>query len=281
MEIVTTRDAAWRAVESARRRGARIALAPTMGYLHEGHLRLFDTAREHAGYVVASVFVNPLQFGPAEDLERYPRDLERDAGLARGRGVDLIFAPAVEEMYPEDGSAVLVTAPRLNGRLCGAHRPGHFDGVLTVVAKLFNIVRPDIAVFGQKDFQQAVLIRRMVRDLDFAVELAIAPTVREADGLAMSSRNVRLSPEQRTQARVLSRALGTAQDAFAGGERDAAVLVATMRQVLAAAPGVAPQYVEAVDATTLEPVATARAGDVLALAAFVGDVRLIDNHTLS
>jgi pantoate--beta-alanine ligase len=189
LDIVSTRAELQAALHAARARAHRIALVPTMGYLHEGHLTLADAARQHGDVVVMSIYVNPLQFGPSEDLARYPRDLERDAQLARARGVDIIFAPSDQEMY--DGRpAVTVHAAELSDRLCGKFRPGHFEGVLTVVAKLFNIVQPNVAVFGQKDFQQWVLIRRMVKDLSFDLEIVVAPIVREADGLALSSRNV-------------------------------------------------------------------------------------------
>lgn len=259
----------------------RVGFVPTMGSLHEGHLRLLDRARECADMVVLSIFVNPLQFGPTEDLAAYPRALERDAELARGRGVDLIFAPGESEMYPEGGSAVVVSPTRMADRLCGAYRPGHFQGVLTVVAKLLNVVEPDVAVFGQKDYQQVVLVRRMVRDLDFGVEIEVAPIVREADGLAMSSRNAYLSQDERRRATRLWRALCEAQADFQAGERDASRLVQRARGVLEAEPGVVPQYVELVDPGTLEPVAAAAPGTVLAVAAHVGATRLIDNLILS
>jgi pantoate--beta-alanine ligase len=268
-------------VGAARSAGRRIALVPTMGYLHEGHLSLVDRARALADYVVVSVFVNPLQFGPAEDLARYPRDLERDAALLDARGADLLFAPAVEEMYPAGEPAVQVVPVRLAERLCGASRPGHFTGVLTVVAKLFGIVRPDVAIFGQKDFQQAVLIRRMVRDLDMPVEIDVAPIVREPDGLALSSRNVYLSADERCRALVLSRALAAAADAFGAGTSDAAALLGRVRDMIAAVPCVALEYAELVEPDSLEPVDSARPGHVLVLAARVGSTRLIDNVILS
>lgn len=260
--------------------GERLALVPTMGALHEGHLRLVDHARSHAARVVLSVFVNPLQFGPGEDFTRYPRDLERDTRLAAERGVDVLFAPPVEEVYPDGASGVLIAAPGLRDRLCGAFRPGHFDGVLTVVAKLFHIVMPDLAVFGQKDYQQAVLIRRMVRDLDFPLTVQVAPIVREADGLAMSSRNAYLAPDQRTRAAALSRALRAAHDAFRTGEREAEALRSAARAVIDAEGGIDVQYLEVVDPTTLEAVARAEPGTVVAVAAFVGTTRLIDNQIL-
>lgn len=268
------------AVAEARRGGARVALVPTMGYLHQGHLSLVDEARRRSDFVVMSIFVNPLQFGAGEDLDRYPRDLERDAALAGGRGVDLLFVPTVDEMYPTGEPVVRVVPGRLAARLDGAARPGHFEGVLTVVAKLLNIVQPDVAIFGQKDFQQAVLVRRMVADLDLPVEIVVAPIVREADGLALSSRNVYLSPEERVAARALSRALGAADAAARAGERDAERLLAAMRGVLDAEPAVRAQYVELVDPATLEPVTTAVPGTVAAIAAFVGATRLIDNLVL-
>ncbi|MBX6363235.1 MAG: pantoate--beta-alanine ligase [Gemmatimonadetes bacterium] len=268
------------AVAEARRGGARVGFVPTMGYLHQGHLSLVEEARRRSDFVVMSIFVNPLQFGAGEDLDRYPRDLARDTALAAGHGVDLLFVPTVEEMYPTGEPVVRVVPGRLAARLDGAARPGHFEGVLTVVAKLLNIVQPDVAIFGQKDFQQAVLVRRMVADLELPVEIVVAPIVREPDGLALSSRNVYLSPAERVAARALSRALGAADAAARAGERDAARLLATMRDILDAEPAVRPQYVELVDPATLEPVTTAVPGTVAAIAAFVGSTRLIDNVVL-
>lgn len=268
------------AVAEARRGGGRVALVPTMGYLHEGHLSLVDEAHRLGDLVVMSIFVNPLQFGAGEDLDRYPRDLERDAALAAGRGVDVLFVPATDEMYPAGEPVVRVVPGRLADRLDGAARPGHFEGVLTVVAKLLNIVQPDVAIFGQKDFQQSVLVRRMVADLDVPVEIVVAPIVREPDGLALSSRNVYLGPAERASARALSRALGAAEAAVRAGERDVARLLAAMRAVLDAEPVVRPQYVQLVDPRTLEPLATAVPGTVAAVAAFVGPTRLIDNLVL-
>lgn len=277
---IGTRDELRSAVAGARGRGLRIAVVPTMGYLHEGHLSLIDEARARADFVVVTLFVNPLQFGPSEDLARYPRDLERDAALVKARGADVLFAPADEEMYPDGEPRVVVDAPALADRLCGAFRPGHFRGVLTVVAKLFHLTSPDVAVFGRKDFQQYVLIRRMVADLNLPIEVVAAPIVRDEDGLALSSRNVYLSPRERADALLLSRALREAQEAFTAGTGDAATLIARVRATLAAGSAVRVQYVEIVDPNDLYPVATARPGDVLALAAFVGRTRLIDNATL-
>ena len=276
MQIVHTKAEVRAAVAAARARGARIALVPTMGYLHEGHLSLVRRAREQAGWVGVSLFVNPLQFGPGEDLERYPRDLARDAELAAGAGADLLFAPGAAEMYPDGAPRVAVVPEQGAEALCGRARPGHFRGVLTVVAKLFGIFSPDVAVFGQKDFQQAALIGRMVRGLDLPVALDVAPTVREPDGLAMSSRNRYLTPEQRVQARALSQALARGRALFAAGETDAEAVRSAVRTRLAEA-GVEVEYVELVDAATLEPLRRLVPGAVCAVAARVGTTRLIDN----
>lgn len=269
-----------RILADVRAGGGRIGLVPTMGYLHEGHLSLCDTARESADFVVMSIFVNPLQFGPGEDLDRYPRDLARDAAMAEARGVNLLFTPAAAEVYPAGPSAVRVVAPALADRLCGRFRPGHFEGVLTVVAKLFNMVGPDVAVFGRKDLQQAVLIRRMVRDLDFPLDVRVAPLVRERDGLAMSSRNVYLSAGDRAAALSLHRALQAAQAAFSAGERGPAALADAARMILDRQDGVSIEYVEVIDVDTLDTPEQARPGDAVAVAARVGATRLIDNHLL-
>jgi pantoate--beta-alanine ligase len=279
--LAETRMALRAAVREARRGGRRIGFVPTMGYLHEGQLRLLDRAAAHDAFVVASVFVNPLQFGPSEDLDRYPRDVERDVALATARGVDVLFMPPVSEMYPSGSSRVFVDAPALGDRLCGAFRPGHFRGVLTVVAKLFHMVEPDVAVFGQKDLQQALLVRRMVADLDFDVDIDVMPTVRERDGLAMSSRNAALSADGRRRAAVLYRALRAGQALFTAGERDRQRIEAEARAVIAAEPAVRLQYLDAVEPDTLETPATLRSGTALAVAAFVETIRLIDNHVLT
>ncbi|MDB4951036.1 MAG: pantoate--beta-alanine ligase [Gemmatimonadetes bacterium] len=279
--VAETRAEVREAVRAARAAGKRIALVPTMGYLHEGHLTLVDRAREVADWVAVSVFVNPLQFGPGEDLARYPRDLPRDVELAFGRGADLVFAPSVEEMYPHGEPRVtVVPEDGMAERLCGASRPGHFRGVLTVVAKLFGTFTPDVAVFGQKDFQQATLIRRMVDDLDLPVAVDVAPTVREADGLALSSRNVYLSADERARALALSRGLRRAAELFAAGETDGGALRAVLRGAMSA-PGVEMEYGEVFDARTLAPVARAVPGSVMAVAARVGRTRLIDNAVLA
>jgi pantoate--beta-alanine ligase len=280
MKVVRTRAEVRAATAAAREAGHRVGLVPTMGYLHQGHLSLVDRARERAGCVAMSIFVNPLQFGPAEDLDRYPRDLERDLGLAEGRGVDLVFAPSAAEMYPGGEPRVSVVAdPSLEDRLCGAARPGHFRGVLTVVAKLFGVFTPDVAVFGQKDLQQALLIRRMVADLDMPLEVDVAPIVRESDGLAMSSRNVYLSAEERARALALPRAVEAARSLFASGETDGSALRDAAWRALAA-PGVEVEYAEVVDPATLAPVERATPGAVCAVAARVGKTRLIDNGIL-
>ena len=281
MRVVETKAEVREAVARFHAAGKTVALVPTMGYLHEGHLSLLDRARERADVVALSIFVNPLQFGPAEDLDRYPRDLERDLELARSRGTHLVFTPSVAEMYPDGEPKVTVVPDEgIAGRLCGATRPGHFRGVLTVVAKLFGIVRPDVAVFGQKDWQQATLIRRMVDDLDMPVSIEVAPIVREADGLAMSSRNVYLSAEERERALALSRALRRARALFEAGEQDAEVLRLALRGELKV-PGVEPEYAEVVDPRTLEPAVRAEPGAVCAVAARVGGTRLIDNAILA
>ena len=259
--------------------GRRIALVPTMGFLHEGHLRLVDEGRRRADRVIMSIFVNPLQFGPSEDLDRYPRDLPRDRALADARGTDALFVPTVAVMYPP-GSEIRVVPGATANRWEGAARPGHFEGVLTVVAKLFHLVEPDVACFGRKDIQQATLVRQMVRDLDWRLEIAVVPTVREPDGLALSSRNAYLDPDDRRRAVVLSAALRAAHDAFRAGERTAAVLLGAMRQVLATEAAVKVEYVAVAEPATLAPVETVDAETVVALAARVGRTRLIDNIIL-
>lgn len=284
MRIAGTIDGVRAEVAAARRGGARVAFVPTMGALHAGHQSLVRAARARAdegggrGFVVVSVFVNPTQFGPKEDFAAYPRDLDRDAALAGEAGADLVFAPSVAEMYPE-GFRTRVEVTGLSEPLCGRGRPGHFQGVALVVAKLLNIVQPDLSVFGQKDAQQAVIIRRLARDLALPGEIVVAPTVREADGLAMSSRNAYLSAEERRAALALSRGLFDAQDAWADGERDGTRLVALVRSRLDAEARVAAEYVELVDADDLSPW-TGRGPALLAVAARVGPARLIDNVRL-
>ncbi|HEU4720950.1 MAG TPA: pantoate--beta-alanine ligase [Gemmatimonadaceae bacterium] len=264
------------AVRSARSAGARIGLVPTMGAFHDGHLALMRRAKEQSGFVVVSLFVNPTQFNDAADLTRYPRDEARDAELARAVGVDVLFAPDVAEVYP-DGFATSVSVARLAEPLEGTMRgPGHFRGVATVVAKLFNMAQPDDAYFGQKDAQQALIVRRLVRDLDFPIHVEVCPTVREPDGLAMSSRNVRLEPDARRRAPVLARALHAVEASVLEGEHDVGLALAAGEAFLTEA-GIEPEYFAAVDAATLEPVTRVTGETLVAIAAKLGGVRLIDN----
>jgi pantoate--beta-alanine ligase len=271
-----------RAIGEVRALGATVGMVPTMGALHEGHLSLIRAARAENDTVVVSIFVNPTQFGPNEDLKRYPRTLARDCELSQAAGADLIFCPADEEMYPA-GFATWVDVEGLTDGLCGRSRPGHFRGVCTVVSKLLNICAPDRAYFGEKDAQQLAVITRMVRDLDMPIAIVPCATVREADGLAMSSRNVRLTPEERAAAPALYRALIRAKELVAAGERDAAVLDGAIRGVLAEAPLGEVDYVEIVSAETLAPVTTIAGMCLIALAVrFDGSgTRLIDNIRLS
>lgn len=278
MELVHTKAEVQEHVAAARVRGSRVILVPTMGYLHEGHLSLVRIARGAGEFVVMSIFVNPLQFGAGEDLDRYPRDLERDLELAREAGVDLVFAPTAAEMYPQGEPWVVVEPQAGSDRLCGASRPGHFRGVLTVVSKLFGIVRPDAAVFGQKDWQQLVLIRRMVADLEMGIEILRGDIVREPDGLAMSSRNVYLTDEERTRALALSRGLAACRELYQRGERDASIYLQALQDV--AGDGVDLEYAEVVHPETMEPVDRVEPGSVCAVAARVGGKRLIDNLIL-
>ncbi|NDY42314.1 pantoate--beta-alanine ligase [Dissulfurirhabdus thermomarina] len=279
MDILTEKSSMRRAADRWRAEGRRIALVPTMGYFHEGHLSLMDMARKAADRVVVSLFVNPAQFGPSEDLARYPRDLERDAALAEARGVDCLFAPPAEEMYPA-GYQTWVEVTDLAAGLCGASRPGHFRGVCTVVAKLFNIVRPDVAVFGAKDFQQLQVVRRMAADLDLPVEILAHPVVREPDGLAMSSRNTYLSPEERRSALSLFSSLELAARLVREGEREAGRIEAAVAAHIRSAPGTRIDYVFVGDPETLRPVKRLAGPTLLALAVWVGKTRLIDNTIL-
>lgn len=278
-ELVTD-PAAWQARCLAdREAGRRVALVPTMGYLHEGHLALMREARKRADLALATIFVNPTQFGPKEDLARYPRDLEGDLAKCAAAGIDRVFAPPDPALMYHPAHETWVDVERTSQGLCGGSRPGHFRGVATVVAKLFNLTRPHVAVFGQKDWQQLAVIRAMVRDLFFAVEIVGVPIVREPDGLALSSRNAYLSPDERRRALALSRALFEARDAAAKGERDAGVLRARARERMVGA-GARVDYVEIVHPDSLAPVPRAEPGSVLLVAAFVGTTRLIDNVAL-
>ena len=281
MELVTTVRDVSATLSQHRAAGKSIGLVPTMGSFHEGHLTLMRRARERDGIVVVSLFVNPTQFGPAEDYAQYPRDLDRDSCMAADVGVDVLFTPSVDEMYaPGDSTFVEVTG-ELTARLCGAYRPGHFRGVTTVVAKLFNIVQPDRAYFGEKDYQQLLVVQRMARDLGFPLEIVPVPTVREPDGVAMSSRNTRLGPRERTAATALYRSLLKAQELAAAGLRDGEGILSAVRESIAQEPLVKLQYVELVDPDTLAPVERVDGPALLALAAYVGGIRLIDNMILS
>ncbi len=276
MEIIETIAV----LRQARARFGRLGLVPTMGYLHEGHLSLVRQARAECGAVAVSIFVNPTQFGPREDLSRYPRDLERDLRLLREEKVDLVFVPSVAEIYP-NGFSTFVDVRDVTEMLEGAARPGHFRGVATVVCKLFNIVQPTRAYFGQKDAQQTVVVRKMVRDLDMPLDVVVVPTMREPDGLAMSSRNVYLSAEQRRAATVLYRALSAAGERYAAGERDAEALRHAMRAVLDAEPLADPEYVSVADALTLRELDHVGAiGALCSLAVRFGTTRLIDTMML-
>jgi pantoate--beta-alanine ligase len=266
-------------VEDVRRDGRRIAVVPTMGALHEGHLALLRTARARADLVILTIFVNPTQFGPSEDLAKYPRDEAGDLAKARACGIDLAFCPEAETMY-KPGAQTYVEVRELQQPLCGSRRPGHFAGVATVVTKLFHITQPHLAVFGEKDFQQLAILRRLVRDLDFDIEIVSVPIVREPDGLAMSSRNAYLSPTDRASALSLSRGLATAEAKFQAGERGVAALVATARAPMEAS-GVRIDYAELRDAAELTEIRSVERPAVLAVAAFVGTTRLIDNRLLS
>lgn len=276
--INTTREMRSAALDLRSQR-ARLGLVPTMGALHEGHLSLVRAAKAKSHVVVVSIFVNPTQFGPREDFARYPRNLEKDCELLEREGVEFVFAPTVEEVYPR-GAVTWVTVEGLSDRLCGKSRPGHFRGVATVVAKLFNIVEPDVAFFGQKDAAQVAVIKRMVRDLNMAVQIEICPIVREPDGLALSSRNAYLSPDERKMALVLHASLQRAQKLFNEGERNAAKLAAEAKKAFVWQPAVKLDYLDIVDPNGLEPLETLNQKSLVAVAAFVGNTRLIDNILL-
>jgi pantoate--beta-alanine ligase len=279
MDTLTTPHAMQAWADAAHREGHRIAMVPTMGALHEGHLALVAEARRRGDRVVVSIFVNPMQFNRRDDFERYPRTLDDDAAKCAAAGVDAVYAPSPAAMYPE-GYQSQVDVAKLTEALCGAVRPGHFRGVTTVVTKLFHAVRPDVAVFGEKDFQQLAVVRRMTADLDFGIEIVGVPTIREADGLAMSSRNRLLSTVEREAARCVPRALDEAAAVVARGETRAAVIVAAAASVLAAEPRARLEYAETRDPATLAEVEAVTAPTLLALAVWVGSVRLIDNRVL-
>ncbi len=279
MKIYATIPEARAAGRDARASRKRLGLVPTMGALHEGHLSLVHAAKAQCDAVVVSIFVNPKQFGPTEDLAKYPRQFERDCALLEKENVDMVFAPSVEEMYAK-GESTWVTVEGLSDKLDGHSRPGHFRGVTTVVTKLFHAIEPDVAFFGQKDAAQVAVVRRMVRDLNFPVEIAVCPIVREPDGLAMSSRNAYLNPDDRQRALVLQRSLRWVEEKFRAGEKNAARLAAGAKQVIADEPQVRLDYFEIVDPDTLDPVGRVTGKMLVAVAAYVGTTRLIDNLVL-
>src|SRR5580693_886140 len=279
MKLCKTIDEMRATSRAARHSGKCLGLVPTMGALHEGHLSLVRAAKAKCDAVAASIFVNPLQFGPTEDLAKYPRTFDHDVQLLEKESVDILFAPAPVEMYPP-GAVTYVTVEVLSYKLCGKSRPGHFRGVTTVVAKLFHIVEPDLAFFGQKDAAQATIIRRMVRDLNLPVEIVVCPIIREPDGLAMSSRNVYLRPEERKAAPVLNRSLTETKNRFDQGERNARKLIAAGKRVMAQESRVRLDYFEIVDPDTLDPVLEVTRSALVAIAALVGNTRLIDNILL-
>jgi len=279
MKICKTIDEMRATSRTARQSGKRLGLVPTMGALHDGHLSLMRAAKSKCDAVAVSIFVNPLQFGPTEDLAKYPRTFDHDVQLLEKESVDILFAPTPAEMYTP-GAVTYVTVEGLSDKLCGKSRPGHFRGVATVVAKLFHIVEPDLAFFGQKDAAQATIIRRMVRDLNLPIEIAVCPIVREPDGLAMSSRNVYLSPQDRKSATVLNRSLTEVKQRFDQGERNATALIKAAKKVLAQEPTVRLDYFEIVDPSTLDPAPKVAGPVLVAVAAVVGTTRLIDNILL-
>jgi pantoate--beta-alanine ligase len=276
MKIIKTIEEMRELRRAARKSGKRLGLVPTMGALHQGHLSLVQTARDKSDIVAVSIFVNPTQFTPHEDFAKYPRNLENDCQMLEHEYVDVIFAPSVEDMYPA-GAVTWVTVEAMSDRLCGKSRPGHFRGVTTVVAKLFHIIEPDIAFFGQKDAAQVAIIRRMVRDLNMPVEIEVGAIVREPDGLALSSRNAYLSPGERNSALVLHRSLLRAQEFFEGGERISSKLIAAGKRELSSEPQARLDYFEIVDPDSLEPITTISNRALIAVAAFIGNTRLIDN----
>src|SRR6202140_3429605 len=279
MKICATISEARAACRDARAGRKRLGLVPTMGALHEGHLSLVRAAKAQCRTVAVSILVNPTQFGPTEDLSKYPRQFDRDCQLLEKEGIDVLFAPSVEEIYP-NGHVTWVLVEGLSEKLDGRSRPGHFRGVTTVVAKLFNIIEPDAAFFGQKDAAQLAVIRRMVRDLNFPVEIVACPIVREADGLAMSSRNAYLSGEERSRAIVLHRSLEEAEKRFRAGERNSNRLISAARELISSEPNVRVDYLEMVDPESLEPVEIISGKVLLVVAAYVGTTRLIDNIAL-
>jgi len=280
MEIIETISQMKEIIKNLKQAGKRIGFVPTMGYLHEGHLSLVRACRRENDIVVVSIFVNPIQFGPKEDFDRYPRDLPRDQALLEKEGVDYLFYPSAQEMYPP-GYRTFVEVTGLQDGLCGRSRPGHFRGVATVVLKLFNIVMPDVAYFGQKDAQQAVIIRRLVRDLNLDVEIRVMPIVRDVDGLALSSRNTYLSAEERKASLAIPRSLEVARRLIEEGERDTSVIKAKIEEIIKAEPRLRIDYVEIVDPEELQPIEKITDEALIALAVYCGGTRLIDNLKIS
>jgi pantoate--beta-alanine ligase len=276
IEIIETVEKMHARSEGLRLSGKKVGLFPTLGFLHEGHLELIREAKKRSDVVVMSLFVNPIQFGPNEDFEKYPRDTEGDLKKAKGAGVDMVFMPSVKEMYPE-GFQSAVRVDNITEHLCGKSRPGHFEGVTTVVAKLFNITKPHVAVFGQKDFQQLAVIRRMVKDLDMDIEIIGVPTFREPDGLAMSSRNKYLNPEERKSALSLKKAIDMAKRLAEQGERDSSKIMTSIRELIISFPFTSIDYINLCDPDTLEDINALKKKSLLALAVKVGSTRLIDN----
>jgi len=279
MKIVVLIPEMKEAVREIKAQAKRVGFVPTMGFLHEGHLSLVKECRKAADATVVSIFVNPLQFGPKEDFKEYPRDLERDARLLEAEGVDFLFYPEASKMYPE-GFKTMVEVTGLQDKLCGRSRPGHFRGVCTVVLKLFHIVQPDIAFFGQKDAQQALIIQRMVKDLDLDIDIRVLPIVRERDGLALSSRNTYLNAKERQAALILRQSLVEAERMFEAGERRAGVILARMRDLISQELLARIDYVAIVDLEELDPVETIDRDVLVALAVYIGKTRLIDNTVL-
>ncbi|TCW42238.1 pantoate--beta-alanine ligase [Thermohydrogenium kirishiense] len=264
------------AIKAQKAQGKTIGLVPTMGYLHKGHLSLVKKARENSDFVCASVFVNPIQFGPNEDYNKYPRDIERDLKLLEENGCDLVFTPSVEEMYPSE-RLTTISVSKITNKLCGAYRPGHFDGVCTVVTKLFNIFTPDIAVFGQKDAQQVAVIKKMVEDLNIPVKIIASPIVRDKDGLALSSRNVYLNDDERHAALILNKSLKEAEKILKSGERNAENIISRVKNILESEPLCKIQYVSCVHPDTLEDLTAINDKALIAIACYIGNTRLIDN----
>jgi pantoate--beta-alanine ligase len=279
MEVIATVKEMQQRSEQLRQKGKTIVFVPTMGYLHEGHLALMRDGKQEGDALIISIFVNPTQFGPGEDYERYPRDMKRDLRLAQKVGVDIVFTPSAHEMYP-DGFQTAVEVAKITKNLCGLSRPGHFRGVTTVVAKLFNIVKPHVSLFGQKDYQQLVTIKRMVEDLNMDIETIGIPTVRERDGLAMSSRNAYLSPQKRKEATSLYRALRTGEELFRQGERNTAAILTKIRGIIEEGNSATIDYAKICDAHTLEDIEEIKGEAIIAMAVHIGKTRLIDNIIL-